>query len=708
MIDKKALLASLIAGYLVSLSLATSAQTTNNPTEPGKLTTVKIEADALGNTTEQTGAYTTGSMNTATKLDLSIRETPQSVSVITNAQIEDFNLTTINDALEIATGVTVEQVETDRTYFTARGFEINNFQIDGVGTPLHWGIQNGDLDMAIYDRVEVVRGASGLMAGIGNPSATISLVRKRPTAETQASLKLSHGRWNDTRGDADLSGEITDNIRGRLVMSKQEKDSYLRDYHKDLSIAYGIAETDIGSNSLLTAGISQQSSKADSPMWGALTLVYTDGTLTNFDRSANTSADWAYWDTKETKSFVELHHSFDNGWSAKATYTNTKLEEDSELFYIYGDLEPDNSGLTGYASEYDMNNRVEQLEISATGSFMIGDYEQQIVAGVNQAEGDIKETSLYDAINGFPPIPNMAEWDGNAVYPNFTNDIVNFPNGSDFNDKQTGAFVASHVNISEDWHAIAGLRAAYFESKGKSYDEPEVTDDTKTIPYGGIMYDFHKNITAYASYSETYLPQSETGENHKRLSPTEGTNKEVGLKAELFDGQLNASAAMFEAEHLNNATVIKYDDNGNAIYAGKDYFSQGFEFEVAGKVSENFNAVLGYTNLTVDDENGEVAKTYIPKQMIKLTTNYRPEILPALKLGANINWQSEIYIRGTPVTQDSLTLINAFASYEFTDNLSAGINLTNITDETYFPSLYWSQAFYGEPRSINASITWNL
>lgn len=92
--------------------------------------------------------------------------------------MDDFSLDDINAVLESTPGVTVEQIETDRTYFKARGFEITNFLIDGLGTPQTSGSIQGTLDTAIYDRVEIVRGANGMMTGAGNPSATVNMVLK--------------------------------------------------------------------------------------------------------------------------------------------------------------------------------------------------------------------------------------------------------------------------------------------------------------------------------------------------------------------------------------------------------------------------------------------------------------------------------------------------------------------------------------------------
>ena len=163
---------------------------------------------------------------TATKLNLSVLETPQVVSVISRDQIDDFSLREINSLLTYVPGVTVEQVETGRTYYTARGFDIVNFQYDGLGVPFAYGLGHGHDDTAIYEQVEVVKGATGLITGLANPSATINYVRKRPTQEAQASITGSAGSWNQYRVDGDISGPIVaDTLSGRLVVAKISKPS---------------------------------------------------------------------------------------------------------------------------------------------------------------------------------------------------------------------------------------------------------------------------------------------------------------------------------------------------------------------------------------------------------------------------------------------------------------------------------------------------
>ncbi len=193
---------------------ASAPETTTLPAVRVKATTFEVESSGARKSLSATG------------LNHTLRDTPQSVSVLTRTLMDDFKLNSVDRALAIATGVTVEKIETDRSYYTARSFDIVNFQIDGIGMPLVYGLRHGDLDTAVYERVDVVRGANGLMNGVGSPSAAVNFVRKRPTRDLRASAGLSLGSWNDHRLDAQVSGPLnaSGSVRGLLVVAAQDRD----------------------------------------------------------------------------------------------------------------------------------------------------------------------------------------------------------------------------------------------------------------------------------------------------------------------------------------------------------------------------------------------------------------------------------------------------------------------------------------------------
>jgi outer membrane receptor for ferric coprogen and ferric-rhodotorulic acid len=179
------------------------------------LGTTSISGQSLDATTEGTGSYTTGSMSTATKLATSMRETPQSVTVITRQRMDDQNMQSLEDISTYTPGLTMRKTGGERPQFYSRGSAIDNIMIDGL--PVAYDTDTlGTSTMAMFDRVEVVRGASGLMIGAGNPSGTLNLIRKRPTVEPQVSVTVGAGSWDNYRTELDASSALNSSgsIRG--------------------------------------------------------------------------------------------------------------------------------------------------------------------------------------------------------------------------------------------------------------------------------------------------------------------------------------------------------------------------------------------------------------------------------------------------------------------------------------------------------------
>lgn len=274
------------------------------------------EIIVTGQRTERQDSYSVQKQTTTMRFPLSHRETPQSVSTVTRAQIEDFKLNDINDLLKTVPGVQVQPNDTDRVSYSARGFDIQTFQVDGVGLPFAFGIQTGSIDTAIYDHIDVVKGAPGLLSSTGNPSAVVNFIRKRPTKTFQASGNVQYGSFNDLRIDGDVSVPLTSDgsVRARAVGVFVDKDSYLDRYHLRRWTGYGIVEADLGPDTTLTAGYGHQDHQSSGAMWGSLPIYYTDGTRIDLPRSANTGPDWAGWGVIDRQVFGDIvHHSTTTG-----------------------------------------------------------------------------------------------------------------------------------------------------------------------------------------------------------------------------------------------------------------------------------------------------------------------------------------------------------------------------------------------------------
>lgn len=641
--------------------------------------------------------------STATKLDLSIRHTPQSVSVINNELLKAFQLDDINKALALTPGIQIEKPETDRIYYSARGFDITQFQLDGMGMAVSNNNVYGDIDTAMFERIEVLRGANGLTAGAGNPSATINFIRKRATDELEANVTASVGSWNKARLVGDVSGSLNEDARGRIVLVKEDKESYLDRYEQDKALGYGVLEYDLSDRTLLTVGHSTQSNQTNGAMWGALPLVNSDGTPTNYDVSTNSAADWSNFDTTEQRSFAELSHQFNNGWSINGALNYVELETDSELFYVDGNPDP----VTGvgvyaaYVSEYDINEWQTMAEVYASGPVQAFGQVHEVVVGTSYSKVKVNQVSLYGDQtfgNTYSPMIDLTTFDGSYPKP----DLNLFPAGGSWVDTEHAAYATGKFQISDNNLLVAGTRVSNWTSEGAAYGAERDSDDTVLLPYLGFIHDLSENISTYASYTETFAPQSELDANLARLDPKSGMNVEVGVKGEF--GNLNATFAAFATEQNNVAVATGNNVNGIDTYTAEDGItSQGIEIDLAGQIGESINLSTGATVLSIKDSNGQNTNLYTPEKTANLALSY--DVTPAIQVGATADWQSKI--SGT-VEQDAYTLLGAMASYKISSSLSTQVVVNNLTDEKYIKSLKWPQGYYGAPRSVVASLSWEL
>ena len=688
------------------LAVAVAAACSCNPVLAAEDAAVQLDAQTVVGSSDaaQPDSYKAAPSSAATKLELTPRQTPQSISTITGAQLQDFKLSSVNDALKYTTGIQVQEVETDRTYYSARGFDITNFQYDGIGVPFVYGNVEGDLDTAIFERVEVVRGANGLMSGTGNPSATINFVRKRPTLAPQARVDLTAGSWDKRRIDVDVSGALTEsgNVRGRAVYANENKDSYLDRYSREKNIFHGVIEVDLDDSTLFTLGHTLQKSDANSPMWGALPLNFSDGSATDYSRSTSTSTDWAYWDMQENRTFAELAHNFANGWQAKAVLTHVEKKGDSSLFYVYGTPDRDTGlGLFSYPSEYQEKNKQLIADLYASGPFALAGREHELVVGGSWSKSELEDMSWYDSTTG-TALPPLEDWTGS--YPRPLNDAGT--NGSDFTDRMQSVYSAARWSLSDSLNLITGVRVVDVESSGGSYGVDKTTKySSEIVPYVGLIYDLNEQYSVYASYTEIFDPQTETDMSGARLAPVEGVNYEAGIKAELLDDKVNLSLAVFRTEQDNLAEFVEMVEGKNRYRSVDGITSEGYEVEVSGELLQGLQATAGYTFVDIRDAEDKHAVTYSPKHMLRASSTYRIPGLEQLKVGASMSWQDDV--RNGIAEQDAYALVNLMASYEIDRNWTVSANLNNLTDEKYLSSLYWTQAYYGAPRNASMTVSWN-
>ncbi|WP_288132804.1 TonB-dependent siderophore receptor [Microbulbifer sp.] len=671
-----------------------------------------------------TSRYTSNDrVDTATGLGLSLYETPQSVSMVTAQRISDQNLESLTDVVNNAAGVSARAQDSTRHTYSARGFAINNYQVDGI--PIYWqpGGNAGETqsDMSLYERVEIVRGATGLLTGAGNPSASINLVRKHADSkEFAADLNASAGRWNTYSATADVSTPLNESgsVRGRFVSHILDGESFRDLAEESKTVFYGVIDADLTDNTLLRVGASRQDNEPKASTWGGLPTWHTDGSRTDWDRSKTLAADWTTWSSTVDHLYLDLVHNF-GGWTAKFSVNNNTNTSDQKLLYLSGTPDKE-TGLGMSASPRNAATEREQTSVSLqlSGTYALFGREHELTLGAVDHSDDSIATSR--ARSDVAPVGDFNAWDGSYPEATWGDNNVDIDQTTD----QFGLYAATRLSITDNFKVIAGGRIAEWEQSGVSYGSTqEFGDDDIFIPYAGALYEFNDQHTLYASYTEIFQPQNLQDRNGDFLDPVTGKSKEVGLKSLYFDGALQTTVSVFDilqddVGQPDGNFPVPGIENSQAYYAAKGAGSQGYELEVVGELMPGWDLSFSYTNFDAEDAAGNAVNTSQPEELLKLFTTYRfADRLEGLTVAGGVNWQGRNYTdtinaatkAPERLTQDAYSLVSLMARYQFTEQLSGQLNLDNLLDETYYSQIgFYNQVEFGEPRNITASVNYRF
>ena len=687
-------------------------------TDALQLDALSISGKAPGSTTENSGSYTTLSSSSSTRLNLTPRETPQSLTVMTRQRLDDQRLTTLSDTLEATPGIIVlrDGLGAESDSFWSRGFEIQNFEIDGVPTVTR--MDNYAQSMAQYDRVEVVRGATGLISGLGNPAATINLIRKRPTAQAQASVTGEAGNWDRYGTGFDVSGPLTEsgNVRGRLVADYKTGGAWIDRFKQDSQLFYGITEFDLSEDTLLTMGFSYLRTDVESPLRSGLPTRFPNGERTHLSRSTNGSPDWSHNDHEQSSYFTSIEQQLGNGWSGKIEFTHTENKFDEVFTYLNGTLQTDGSGTNLLPVKFTGTPRQDNLDVYLTGPLNLFGREHELIGGLTLSKYNESVPSyggwLYDYSGSAEgAIDNLFDYDGNNPKPDFP-----VTGKSSIDETQYAAYLTGRFHLTDDLSLILGGRVV--DWKRDTEDRPYAGDQTEThsretgvfIPYTGVVYDLTDVWSLYASYTSIFNPQASwvRDENNKPLDPMEGKGYEVGIKGSHYDGMLNSSLALFKLEQ-DNLAVWQAEAPGSNVYkAEQNTTSKGVEMQLDGELAEGWQLGAGYAYTVTTNADDQRINTTLPRHSLKTFTTYRlGGELDKLTVGGGVNWQSKVGSDLHTFTQGSYAITNLLARYDISKNLSASVNLNNLFDREYYNFAGYT-GNYGAPRNLMTSFKYDF
>ncbi|MGV3679392.1 MAG: TonB-dependent siderophore receptor [Acidovorax sp.] len=663
----------------------------------------------------------------STRLQLTARETPQSTTTVTREQIERQSLTSIDAVLRNVNGVAVSFYDTQRPLYYARGFQITDFQIDGL--PSYSSSTNQEFDTALYERIEVVRGANGILTGVGVPSATINMIRKRPQREFAASVALTAGSWNLYRGELDINAPLNKDgsVRSRLVLAPQKKDSFRDRYSEDKTALLAAIEADVSSSTVVTLGYQRQANEPKAPIWGTIPRFAVDGSPIDLPTSVSFSPLWTRWERTSGTLYATLEHQLNDDWSVKAALNHTEGDTFSLRTYGYGrtvSLAPfinptTGAGTTLYAAVGGGSEKQDTVDAYLSGKFDLGGRKHDLMVGVSSTRIATRTDGYSSVANWSYVIPNIYTWDGNAPEPVYSKTGAWRTQIT----QQTGLFASARWRVAEPLSLLTGVRLTDWHRHNDTYGttgayagKSAIQDENRKVtPYVGAVYDITPTLSAYASYTRIFNPQNYKDRNNNPLSPVIGSNAEAGVKAELLDRRIQAHFAVFQTKQDNygvrdGAITTPLPDGTLPYVAVNGTRSTGFELELAGMATNQWRVSAGLTRAKVTRAPTDLIYANLPEYLLQLGTDYQfAGALAPLSVGGNLVWQSSVegfnipHPSGTVTVKQSPTAILGLrASWKFSPKLSATLAVNNVTNKKYWANLDYGN--YSDPRNVSLTM----
>lgn len=684
----------------------------------------------------------------ATKMGLDLKDTPQTVTVVTGDLIETSGMRTFNDFYKVdASGGTAHSIdEFPRNYY--RGFAQqgpNATRVDGFRMP-----GNTDLDFATIDRFEVIKGPTSTLYGQSPIGGTLNAISKLPQREFAGEIELTGGQYDYYRVDADLTGAMSGDGAWsyRLIGAYQDSDSFLDYVYEDMTLlsASVLYEPSDATRYILRATLQDKSLNAHFPPilqlagdgeGDVLTRVLEEGLqIPDVPRSRYFGMPWNHTDIEAKFVQFQGEHDFGDNWQARAHAQFNRVRYTMSGFQEGGPFDEDGFAYVSYAYGFDQVQDMYGAEVNLFGDVHLFGRDHTLFFGVDYSRIKLDDLLGFEAMSiGYEDsLFNIFDPTYSLQSPISRIDEFAYVYDSDNVSELYGATVQLILNPSERVKVLLGGRYSfdtilqrYRESPDDHYEVFEDVDFDNFTMQAGVTFELTDAMNLYASYGETFEPYTYRvydGPDSPGvlIDPEEGTNLEVGLKADLTQ-DLSMSMAIFDMERTN---IAQTDPDNPAFYRPLGtQRGRGVELGAQGRLTPALNVYASVAWLDAEFSEGlykGLQPANAPEFGVSVFANY--EILdgPAKGLGFGLGvvhksgretfddvWTE---IAGEPVTFDfgDFTEVDASIFYE-RGRWAFTLSGTNVFDEKYYSPAFTRldmAANVNPPRTVTATMKYRL
>ena len=664
------------------------------------------------------GAFFGQQVATAVKTPTLLVNVPQSVSVVSAAQISEQALFSIADVMQYTPGVSIGLGEDHRDQVTIRGQNTTaDFFVDGLRDDVQYFRPLYNLE-----RVEILRGANALLFGRGGGGGVVNRVTKvASSAEDFTTLSAGIDTFGAGSISIDTNKAIDANNAFRFNGVFDSIDNH-RDFKDGERYAINptytwMANDDttvvasyeyVNDDRLVDRGIP---SLDGAPLEGYDDTYFGDPDFNNTTLEAHIAR-------------VRVDHALSQSWNLNGTVQFADYDKAYQNLYpVNFDADAGTVTLDGYRDTTTRENALVQLNL--IGQFATGDINHTLLTGMEYGSQDT-ENARRDAFFADSQDDQVSfVFSDPLVIPSMTLTDPVRDRASDVT--FTSAFVQDEIKLNENWIVVAGLRYDNFDID--VVDSIEVANgaddgnsgflsssDSQVSPRAGLIYKPAESVSIYASYSKSFLPRS--GDQFLSLSLTsqaleaeEFENKEIGVKWN-FSDSLSVTAAAFEVER-ENGTAQDPNNPEASILTGTE--TKGFEVQVVGKLSERWVINAGYSNLDGEEMgrivDGALANrdlAQLPEHMLTLWNQY--EVNDKWRVALGVIYQSEQYASlNNTVELPDFVRVDAAVYYDYSEDVKIQLNVENVFDEDYFPSAHNDNNIAtGEPLNARVSLQYKF
>ena len=680
------------------MATASHAQSESDLEQPSgnQLPTITTQAEADEN------PYAAKTASAVLRSDAALFETAQSISVITNQQIEQKQARTVAEALDGVAGVTSGQYgRRGWDDFIIRG-QISSSQtyIDGLRVQASDNVLRAE-DISGLESIEVVKGPTSVGFGLALPGGLVNLTTKRPQAETSYKGALSYGSYGLKEGTFDINYAPNQSAKGAFrvvgrVSDQDDPTDYVYFKNQYIAPSYNF---DLGDKDDLSVIASYQHREYIRQQG----IPYSKGSYKNYSSSLFFGEPNYGYDVDVYRIGANYAHYFDNDWTFKQNLAVTKTDTKGNAILASGtNTLPTIKRAINNQDKQDINYT---LDNHLQRNFDFEKINYDVMVGVDM----MRERSDYyrrtDTINSFNA--------DNSVY-GITSTKLGTPTQELTYSQYAGLYLRNTIKIDDDW--IIGLSGRHdwtqVEIDNVLKNTSTKNSDNAFTGSASVMYRINDMFAPYVSYSTSFMPVTDAGENGTLLNPEEGKQAEVGVKFQALDQRLQGYVAYYD---LTRKNVTEADASGNFSIQTGEQVTKGFEAEMAAALTEQWKVAATYSyiptaKITESVTASEIGKrsNHVPKNASSLSTQYyfSPDQF-GWNIGAGIRYQdSRTAQRSTDfVYLPSYTLVDVNAGYE-AKSWGAGLSIKNLFDKEYLAGTTPNAQLvnWGDPMTVRFNV----